>query len=137
MQVKKITKEDWTKLSALAHKAVFQEIMPEGRERIDFALILEKENGEIMGYGTFQERDADSLYWQYGGAFLGTKSSSMTFPGYLVMLKWCKEHYKRVTTLVENTNLVMLKFALSAGLMIIGVRMYNGKVLVELGKEFS
>lgn len=129
------TPQDWKKFGENAHKIAFSEILPPGQNRIDFALMPVK-NGVPMGYVTCRELDSDTLYWQFGGAFPGTKSTSLSWQAYQALLGWCKERYKRVSYLVENTNLPMLKMAMLSGFRIHGVRFYKGSILVEHLVEF-
>lgn len=119
--VEKLTKEQWKPMSENAHTIVFGTRKPESMDRIDFALIVRNEEG-LMGYLTCREHDAETLYWQYGGAFPGTRGSSLTFLGYQQFVVWCKERYKRITTLVENDNIAMLKMAMKVGYRVVGVR---------------
>lgn len=113
-------------MSENAHLAVFETYKPASLDRIDFALLIER--GEtLMGFATCREHDAETLYWQYGGALPGTKSSSLTFPGYQAVVAWSKERYKRITTIIENDNVVMLKFAMKVGFRIVGVRTHIAK----------
>ena len=106
--VVQVHKEDWAQLSEKAHLACFNEAKPASMDRIDFALIVE-EDSRMMGYLTCREHDAETLYWQYGGAFRGTRESSLTWKGYQAFVAWTRERYKRITTVIENDNLVMLK----------------------------
>lgn len=134
--IRQVHKEDWAAFSERAHLACFETHKPAEWDRIDYALLIE--NGDtLMGYATCREWDAQTLYWQFGGAFRGTRSSSMTFKGYQAVAAWSKERYKRVTTLIENDNTVMLKMALKIGFKIIGTRTFKGSVLVELLLEFE
>ncbi len=103
-------------------------------DRIDYAIVLKDEN-ELLGYCTCKELDDESVYWQYGGAFPTAQNSSKAVEVYMVLVSWAHEKYKRITTLVENDNVRYLKLAMHAGFRIIGVRMFGGKILVELLNE--
>lgn len=136
VQVRQIHKEDWAAFSERAHLSCFGEHKPKELDRIDFALIVE--DGErMMGYLTCREWDAKTLYWQFGGSFPGTKDTAMTFPGYKAFVQWSEERYDRVTTLIENTNVVMLKMAMKVGFRIVGVRTFKGDILLEHLLEFN
>ena len=52
-------------------------------------------------------------------------------------VEWCKPRYKRITTLIENKNTVMLKMAMKVGFRVIGVRNFQGSILLEHLLEFS
>jgi hypothetical protein len=131
-----LTPEQWKTLSADAHKSVFHEIMPEGRERLDLVIMMVTKDDagfvqRIHGYITCRELDSDSLYLIYGGAFPGTHSTSLSFPAYSTAIAWAKKKYKKIGMLVENTNAPMLKFAMKSGFLITGLRVYEGKIMLE------
>lgn len=142
--VEKLTPAQWAPLSENAHLVVFGRHKPASLDRIDFALLARKESKTIdygmrqnlLAYVTCRELDADTLYWQFGGSFpgtLGTVSSKTCMEAFLA---WSREHYKRVSFLVENTNAPMLKMGLFFGFKIVGIRTFEGSVLVEHLKEF-
>lgn len=134
--VRKLTKEEWSSLSENAHRAMFKENRPASMDRIDYALIVEDETG-ICGYVTARELDSEAVYWQYGGAFPGTHSSMKAFAYYGDFIDWTRQRYKRITTLVENTNVRYLKLAMHYGFRIIGCRTFKGTILVELLNDFE
>lgn len=128
--------DEWNQLSEKAHLVTFNTHKPREWDRIDFALIVQNER-DMMGYLTCREHDAETIYWQFGGAFPGTRESSLTFQGYKAFVEFCKKRYKRCTTLIENDNFVMLKMAMKVGFKIVGLRLYNGAVLLEHVLEFA
>lgn len=136
MRVEKLLPEDWAKLSEDAHKLAFETIKPVQSERIDYALVC-VEGTQLKGYLTAKEMDSETVYWQFGGAFPGTKGTHYTFKGYLAFVRWTKEHYKRIQTRIENTNTAMLHFAMKAGFVVVGVRYVQGSTLLELELEFK
>lgn len=136
MRVEKLSPADWKLLSADAHKAAFETVKPVELERIDYALVC-VEGTELKGYLTAKEMDAETVYWQFGGAFPGTKGTHYTIRGYLAFVRWTKEHYKRIQTRIENTNAAMLHFAMKAGFVIVGSRHVQGVTLLELELEFA
>jgi hypothetical protein len=127
--------KEWKNLSEKAHLIAFSETKPSEWDRIDFALLVRR-GEQAMGYVTCREHDHETLYWQYGGAFPGTKESSLTFAGYKAFVSWSQKKYKRITTLIENNNVVMLKMAMKVGFRIVGVRLFRGHVLLEHLLEF-
>lgn len=135
-EVERLTKEQWAPLSENAHIVAFNEKKAVEGERIDFALLV-KRDGKLTGYCTCKEYDAKSLYWQYGGAFPGTKETSVSLPAYMRLVWWSKQNYDRVYTLIENSNLVMLKMAMKVGFRITGVRNHHGKIYLEHSLEFE
>lgn len=137
IEIEKITAKEWIELySELAHSAVFKERKPKHFDRIDFAL-LAKKAATIMGYVTCREHDHETLYWQFGGAFADAKASINVLPCYLQMIEACRKDYKRVYTLIENTNFAMLRLAMRAGFRIMGVRAYQNSILLEHLLEFE
>lgn len=136
IEVDILSKEEWNKYAEKAHLICFDKHYAAEKQRIDFALVS-RWGDRLMGYVTCREMDADTVYWQFGGAFPGTKDTSLTFKGYTAMIGHCGKKYKRITTLIENTNTVMLKMAMKVGFFIVGVRNYGGSVLLEHVLEFS
>jgi len=137
-EIKRLRPDEWATLSEDAHLAMFSERRPGYIDRIDFALLAtEDDNRGIVGYVTVRELDADGIYWQYGGAFPSIKTSTTVLGVYRQFVEYCKARYKRITTLVENTNIAYLKLAMKVGFRIIGVRVFKGSVLVELLLDFE
>jgi hypothetical protein len=137
MIVEKLSPSEWSDISENAHLVVFNEKISKLSNRIDFTLLAKKEDGVLAGYVTCREHDAETLYWQYGGAFPGTIKTIGSYHFCMAMRDWAKDRYKRVTMLIENTNKAMLKMAVSMGFIITGVRTYNGFVLLEHVLEFD
>lgn len=132
IEVIKLNKGEWISLSKDAHLICFNETRDPMMDRIDFALINDRD-GIPLNYCTVRELDADSVYWQYGGAFPNTKGSVVSYYSYERYANWCfDDGYKRITTYIENTNLPMLKIALKVGFLIIGTRTFKGCVMLEL-----
>lgn len=119
------------KYSEKAHLSSFGEFRPKELERIDFALVA-TDGPEPKGFVTCKEMDSETLYWQYGGAFSGTQNTFAVAPCYFEMIKWCLDRYQRVTTRIENTNIAMLKLAFKVGFLVIGTRVFNNQIFLEL-----
>lgn len=136
VDIELLTREQWRPLSENAHLICFSESKPVEMDRIDFALLV-KRGSQLLGYCTCRETDSKTLYWQYGGAFPGAKGTSLSLPGYIGLVWWTKQRYDRVSTFIENNNLVMLKMAMKVGFRIIGIKTFDGRILVEHGMEFS
>lgn len=131
--VKKISAEDWAKVAPDAHRAVFGETLPPEFDRIDFALLSINPDTEVaLGYMTCRELDGASIYLKHGGAFPPITGTVWSWTCYLDCLAYLETRYKRMTTLVENTNDAYLRMALKAGFKPIGIRNFKGTVLVEL-----
>jgi hypothetical protein len=128
--------DEWKILAQNAHLACFNEDRSPEMNRIDFAILV-VDNDVPIAYGTFREVDSETVYMQYGGSFPNVRSTIKSFKAYCACLRYLKERYKRVTTLIENTNLVMMKFAMKQGLRIIGIRNFKGSILLEHFMEWS
>jgi RimJ/RimL family protein N-acetyltransferase len=137
MRVVRIPKESWHSLAEKAHLIVFNETKKPEMDRIDYALVVESDAGIPMQYATCREHDSESVYFQYGGSFPGTKGSPKSLRCMEKIMEWAEfAGYKRISFLVENTNEAMLKLALRCGFLITGIRNYKGRVLLEHIKEF-
>jgi hypothetical protein len=136
IEIKKLNKEQWNELSEKAHSICFNEHKPSEWDRIDFALVGDN-FGIPMGYITCRETDAKTLYWQFGGAFPSSKETVWCFHTYQKFVDFCRSDYERITTLIENTNTVMLKMAMKVGFRIVGIRYFKGSVLLEHLLEFN
>jgi len=130
MQVICLSAAEWEKYSEQAHLICFQEIRPAAINRIDFALVVD-DGGLPQAYMTCRETDSETIYMQYGGAFPSAKGTIKSFKAYQLMLDALSGKYKYGTTLIENTNTAMLKFAMQSGLRVIGVRNFCGSILLE------
>lgn len=136
MEVDKLYPDEWKLLSESAHLAVFDETRSADLDRITFALIAKKDNVPAA-YVTVRETDAETVYWQFGGSFHGTRGTTRTMQAYLSFIQWTKERYKRITTLVENTNISYLRLAMACGFLITGIKNFKNNILVELTLEFE
>ena len=137
-QVIKVSPEDWVaKFAESAHKIVFKENLPARRHRINYALLVTKDEA-VIGYVTVREYDDEAVYWQFGGVIPGYRASMTAVKCIEMALAWQKEHgSKRITVYVENKNLPMLRFFLAYGFLIIGTRTYSGATMVDMVKEFT
>ncbi len=137
LRVVRLNKEEWAEISENAFSVAFNESRPKEQDRIDFAIVVETKELKPLGYATCREHDEATLYVQYGGTFHGARGTSLSYSAYLAGIDYCKTRYKRLVTKIENTNQVMLKFAMRAGFIIVGVNNYNGHTLLELMLEFN
>ena len=138
VQVCVLNPAQWKVLAKDAHLIVFNEGRPAGKDRIDYALVAESDSVGIFGYVTARELDEDTVYWQFGGAFPNSKKSKLAVDGYRAFIQWTLEHdYKRICTYIENENTTMLKLAMFHGFRVIGVRNFEGKILLEHVLDFK
>lgn len=138
IEISQLDPDQWSVFSEDAHRACFSEYRPAYKDRIDYALLAhDPYTRGILGYVTIRELDDESAYWQYGGAFPSIAKGTYVLRTYLKFVEFMSNRYKRVSTLVENTNVSYLKLAMKAGFRIIGTRNFKGIVLVELLLDFE
>lgn len=136
MRIEQVGKPEWDKLAANAHLISFGEIRPPEFNRFHYALVCcDDEN--IYSYTTIIELDQESAYMQHGGAMPNIKGSIMVKRCYAMTVAWLKLRYKRISTRIKNTNIAMLKLALSEGLKVIGCDCYPDGVFLHLNLEVS
>lgn len=135
--VKPITATEWVEMAANAHLICFNEKRPASMDRIDYVL-LNVRGDEALNYCTVKELDAESVYWQYGGAFPNTKGTIQSAKSYARNIDWTfKQGYKRITTYVRNDNIAMLKIQLKCGFRVIGTRTFKNEIYLEMLLEGS
>lgn len=135
LEVRQLSQEEWRPFSENAHLVVFNSTKPQEMERIDYALLCVS-GVDVLGYVTCRELDYESVYWQYGGMFPGTRQTVRAFSVYNKFIEWARSRYKRIMFYVENKNNAMLKFAMKIGFCVIGVRNIRGEVYLEHILEF-
>lgn len=119
-------------MSESAHQGVFGERWDKDIERVDFAMLMVlKPSDKVVSYATAQEVDADTVYLQYGGAFDAYRNQPVVFYSFVAMLEFLSSNYKKIVTLVENTNQTMLRFYMKAGFLITGIRYWGDHVFLE------
>lgn len=140
IEIDRLDPQSWAKLSENAHLISFGTHKPADWDRIDFAL-LSKKGGQLLGYITCQEHNSHTVYWQFGGTFPGAIETSLSWQAYHAAVEWTRKRYKRIWTLIENDNTVMLKMAMKVGFRVMGVRTHVTKekttILLEHVLEFE
>lgn len=137
ISIRRIEPSEWLKVSEITHKVVFEEVRPPELERIDYALLCEDENQKPLMYLTAKEFDSETVYWQYGGSFPETYGTSKAVDAYSSLLNWTEGKYKRVSQLVHNENVRYLKLSMHFGFRIIGMRVFNQEIFLEMIKLFK
>lgn len=133
LTVRAVDSTSWSHMGAVSHHFVFGEKAPADHTAIDFALCTFDQNDQIVGYVTVKLLAHEVAYWKYGGSFPNAKGTTISWESYRQFVKWHKENgYKVVTTLIENVNNTMLKFALKMGFQIIGMKIMSQKLYIEL-----
>lgn len=130
MKVVELSQEDWLTLSEDVHRTVFGESGYAALERASKALLVDLDGTPIC-YCTIKEDDAVTAYMQWGGAFPSSKGTALSFRGYEMMIAHLKGRYKFIRTLIENSNVSMLKFAMKVGFRVHGIRYFSGSILLE------
>lgn len=134
MDIKVVSKIDFDELVEKAHLVTFNETRPQEMNRYDFAL-LAVEDEKIIAYGLCREFDGETLYLGFGGCFPEYQKSRKAVEWYEEAISWALQKYKRVTTLIENENVPMLRVAFHCGLRIIGVKLFKQQIFCELMRE--
>ena len=135
--IKQIGPQLWSqRFSSLAHESAFGE-KKNWDDRIDYALLSINENEEPCGYVTCRELDSKIVRWQYGGMFEPVRDTIYSMKIYEEFINWMRNRYEAISFYVENTNKVMLKFAMKSGFLITGIRNYQGNILLEHLMEFK
>src|SRR6185295_17570250 len=134
IEAKYFTKDEWKDLSKNAHESVFNQMWNPDMERIDYAMLLIKDEDPIA-YVTLKEQSPNHIYLQYGGAFGPFKGTRTSFGAFVKMVDELKKKYKKISTLVENNNWGMLKFYWTEKFLVTGIRYFKKSVLLELTFE--
>lgn len=136
MIVKRLEPISWALYSEKAHLACFSERRPPEMERISYALVAEVD-GIPAAYVTVKELDSETAYFQHGGAFPNIRGTTRSLKAYRAIMDSIASRYMRAGTLIENTNKAMLKFAMNEGWTIMGLRVFEGSILLEHKIDFS
>lgn len=128
--VVRYTADEWREYADSAHKLVFKKSRDPLIDRISFALLAHLHDSPL-GYVTCREIDAESLYWQYGGA-LDEFRGFNAVRGFKAFFNYCSDRYKRITTLVKNDNVAYLHLLMKMGFRAIGIRMFQAEIFLEM-----
>jgi hypothetical protein len=133
----KLPAEEWEKMAEDAHVICFNEKRPSYINRIDYALlVVDKMTERPLSYITVKEFDDETVYWQHGGGFPGTIGIP-AYRAYNACLQYSENKYKRIFTLIQNTNVPMLKMAMKVGFRVIGVKTISKDIMLEHLIEFN
>lgn len=119
-------------LAPMIHRAVFNEIRESSENRYNYALVVANSD-KMVAYATVIEMDDETAYMQHGGAFPEFQGTAVVKRAYGMLISYLKAHYKRISTRIQNTNVPMIKLALSEGLLINGCFCYERDVFLSLG----
>lgn len=128
ISLKFYNKSEWEQYSKHFHALVFNNSDFSELENIDFACVV-FDKDEPIGFATMRVLDKLHVYMQYGGSL--TKNNYTNLKGYLELIEALKSQFENITTLIENKNQTMIKFAMKAGFEIIGVRYKKNCLYLE------
>jgi RimJ/RimL family protein N-acetyltransferase len=135
VEIREFNANEWYRYAEEAHKLVFKKQRDPWIDRITFAWLAYTDSGAI-GYVTCRELDCHSLYWQFGGSF-DERRGIPAVRAFEAILEKAKDKYRRVTTLVENDNVNYLHLLMRKGFRVIGLRVFEGNILLELLINFT
>lgn len=136
IHVARVETQDFNDFGERVHWACFREVRPKEKNTCDY-VVMAFEDSRILGYATIIEMDKETAYMQHGGAVPEIQGTPTAKKVYRVIMAWVKEHYKRISTQIQNTNTAMIKFALSEGFLINGVLAYgDGEIFLQLIQGF-
>lgn len=134
--IKLYSPEQWSKYAEQFHFIVFNEYRSNEVNRIDYALTA-WDDLDLIGYFTLRELDSDSIYIGYGGVIPKERKSMKSYNAFMELLGFLKSKYLRATTLVENTNIQMIKMYFKAGFLITGIKNFKNTIYLELSNEWG
>ncbi len=130
LYLERLTPDEWSTMSQSAHKIVYGKDRAPDLDRIDYAILI-RNDSEPCGFATIDEVEKRSAYMQDGGAFPSAEKTVFAVKGYVMIVNYLKEKYDYITTHISNKNLRMLKLALSAGFVVMGVEVHKGQILLN------
>jgi hypothetical protein len=138
LRVVRIEAEDWkANFSEVAHLLAFSRNKPVAFDRIDYALLV-LQGDKPAAYVTAREQDHETVYWQFGGGFPWALRSILMTRIFDIVIGFEKlAGRKRLSIRIENTNLAMLKLAISRSWLVVGVLSIDGNTLVQLVKNIN
>ena len=135
IELRRLTPEQWYAFSEGAHQAVFGKQRDPWLDRISYAL-LASDGLDPVGFVTVRETDAESVYWQYGGA-LHQHRGPKAVRAFQEILGFTASRYRRCTTYVKNDNVGYLHLLMKMGFRAIGCRFTYGDIYLEMFREFD
>ncbi len=136
MNLVRYTPEQWSSVAEAIHSEVFNEFRGKEINRIDYVLVVWHDSIPL-GYMTLRESDSASIYIGYGGILPEARKNIRSYGGYMMLLAYLKQRYDRATTLIENTNIEMLRLAFKAGFIVTGLKAFKEYIFLELTLEWG
>lgn len=131
-----MSREMFSDIAESAHMICFKEVRPRAFNTFDFALLADDNTGPLA-YATCIEMDAESVYMQHGGAFPSSEGTVKVKRAYGKIIDELRGKYKRASTRIQNTNVPMLKLAMSEGFIVNGIDCFNHEVFCHLQNDFG
>lgn len=135
MKVEKIEKETWFEKYAGAHQKIFTYGLDEAHI-FDFVLGVFDDLGDVCGYITVTELDAESAFLSYGGMFMSHRSLGKAPEAFGHCLRFLHDKYKRAGFVTKTSNKAMINLGHKMGFEIIGMRKAHNVPCVEMLLEF-
>ena len=136
MNLVRYTPEQWSSVAEAIHSEVFNEFRGKEINRIDYVLVVWHDSIPL-GYMTLRESDSASIYIGYGGILPEARKNIRSYGGYMMLLAYLKQRYDRATTLIEYTNIEMLRLAFKAGFIVTGLKAFKEYIFLELTLEWG
>lgn len=121
MRVERIDREKWDIIAEDAHLSCFSEFRPKGFNRFNYAIMAIDKDERPCAYATILELDQETAHMQHGGAFPNVRGTIISTKAYHHLIQYLRQNYKVATTYIKNTNISMLKLAMSAGFIAVGL----------------
>lgn len=121
-----ISKISWEPLRDKVHQDCFGKDFLDDYKAYHFVVAVKDEAGEIVSYTQVKELDGESAYMTFGGTVAKHRNQGSGYKNFGAMVNVLKQKYKFVGVTTKTTNVGMIKLALNAGFLIIGMRLING-----------
>jgi len=131
VNLKVISLDEWKVLAEEAHMLCFQESRHSDTNTFDYALLVTDKDDKPVAYSTIIEMDKATAYMQHGGSFPEFAKGIYVARAYQLMVAYLKEQYTKISTRILNTNISMLKLALSAELYVNGIDFLGGEIFLN------
>ena len=135
--VKILDQDNWKQIAEGLHSIVFDKKRDHKIDRADGCfLIYDKNTNCSVGYVSYFETDAKSIYWQWGGLFPEFRGTNIAYKAINICLEVADKIYDTINMMVHRDNIKMLKIAFSVGFRINGVRCFrDDDIYCELSRE--
>lgn len=137
MEAEIIPKVDWEHIREAIHHDVFGNEFLDEYHAYHFVVAVTDKDNQLVSYSQVKELDGESAYMTFGGTVSKHRNQGSGYVNFGAMVDMLKGKYKYVGVTTKTTNIGMIKLALNAGFVIIGMRSINGipnlEFLIERG----